>query len=240
MMLVEGRACATGITGNHLKSRKRVVNFFEIVLAIYKGFGITAIVTLLGLLYAIPFAVVGGVLQHFSSGVLRWLVTAVIEFWRSSSAIVLLYAFYYSLPAFGINMSAIAVGALVLGMNAGGYGSQSVRAALQALNRGQSEAGLALGMNRFDVLRTIELPQALSAMIPTFVNEAIQLIKGTSLVSLITLTDMTFRAKQMSEVSYDPVGIYTGLLLAYLIICYPVTIFGRYLERAHGRPSLRS
>ncbi|RWA52611.1 ABC transporter [Cupriavidus sp. UYMSc13B] len=216
------------------------MNFFEIMLAIYKGLGITAIVTIFGLLYAIPFAVAAGVLQHFLTGVFRWIVTAVIEFWRSSSAIVLLYAFYYSLPAFGINMSAIAVGALVLGMNAGGYGSQSVRAALQALNRGQSEAGLALGMSRFDVLRTIELPQAISAMIPTFVNEAIQLIKGTSLVSLITLSDMTFRAKQMSEVSYDPVGIYTGLLLAYLIICYPVTIFGRYLERAHGSKKLRS
>ncbi|AFT90355.1 amino acid ABC transporter permease [Paraburkholderia phenoliruptrix] len=216
------------------------MNFVEIMLTIYKGFGITAIVTLLGLLYAIPFAIVAGVAQHFSTGVVRGLVTALIEFWRSSSAIVLLYAFYYSLPAFGINMSAIAVGALVLGMNAGGYGSQSVRAALQALSRGQSEAGLALGMNRFDVLRKIELPQAITAMIPTFVNEAIQLIKGTSLVSLITLTDMTFRAKQMSEVTYDPVGIYTGLLLAYLIICYPVTIFGRYLERTHGRTKVRS
>jgi polar amino acid transport system permease protein len=67
-------------------------------------------------------------------------------------------------------------------------------------------------------------------MLPTFVNLAIQLIKGTSLVSLITLTDMTFRAKEISQRSYDPVGVYSGLLLSYLIICYPVTIFGRRVQ----------
>jgi len=208
------------------------MSFIDIMLGIYKGFGVTATVTLLGLLYAIPFALVAGVLQYYTTGFYRQCVTAMIEFWRSSSAIVLLYAFYYSLPAFGINLSAIAVGALVLGMNTGGYGSQSVRAALQALNRGQGEAGLALGLSRFDVLRLIELPQAIAAMIPTFINEGIQLIKGTSLVSLITLADMTFRAQQIAQLSYNPVGVYSGLLLSYLIICYPVTILGRRLEKS--------
>lgn len=208
------------------------MSFLEIMRGIYTGFGVTAVVTVLGLLYAIPFALLAGVLQHFSTGRYRWIVTAVIEFWRSSPVIVLLYAFYYTLPAFGIYLSGIAVAAMVLGLNVGGYGSQSVRAALQALDRGQREAGLALGISRYDVLRLIELPQAIVAMIPTFINEAIQLIKGTSLVSLITLTDMTFRAKEISEAGYNPVGIYSGLLLAYLIICYPVTILGRYLERS--------
>ncbi|RUV80183.1 amino acid ABC transporter permease, partial [Mesorhizobium sp. M1A.F.Ca.IN.020.32.1.1] len=165
----------------------------------------------------------------------RWFITAIIEFWRSSSVIVLLYAFYYSLPAFGIYLSGITVGSMVLGLNIGGYGSQSVRAALQALDRGQREAGLALGLTRLEVLRLVELPQAISAMIPTFVNQAIQLIKGTALVSLITLTDMTFRAKQLSQLEYNPVGIYSGLLLAYLILCYPITILGRHLERSKDK-----
>lgn len=206
------------------------MSFLETVWRIYQGLGVTASLTFLGLLYAVPFALVAGVLQHFSNGVLRWGVTAIIEFWRSSPVIVLLYAFYYSLPAFGIYLSATSVGALVLGLNIGGYGSQSVRAALQALDRGQCEAGLALGLSRFDVLRLVELPQAIVAMIPTFINQMIQLIKGTALVSLITLSDMTWRATEMSQLSYDPVRIYSALLLAYLILCYPVTVFGRYLE----------
>jgi polar amino acid transport system permease protein len=211
------------------------VSFLAILSGIFEGFHTTALVAALGLLYAIPFALVFGILQHFSQGVTRKLVTAVIEFWRSSPVIVLLYAFYYSLPAFGVDLSAVAVGSMVLGLNIGGYGSQSVRAALQALDRGQSEAGLALGLERFDVLRFVELPQAITAMIPTFINQAIQLIKGTALVSLITLTDMTFRAKQISQLSYDPVGVYSGLLLAYFIVCYPVTIAGRRIELAFGK-----
>lgn len=207
------------------------MGFFEILRSIYGGFGITAAVATLGLLFAVPFAVIAGVLQHFATGPLRWIVTAVIEFWRSSSVIVLLYAFYYTLPAFGIFLSGITVGAMVLGFNIGGYGSQSVRAALQSLNKGQREAGLALGLSRFDVLCLIELPQAITAMFPTFINQAIQLIKGTTLVSLIALTDMTFRAKEISELGYNPVGIYSALALSYLILCYPVTIVGRHVER---------
>jgi polar amino acid transport system permease protein len=85
----------------------------------------------------------------------------------------------------------------------------------------------------------IELPQALRAMLPTFVNEFIQLVKGTALVSLITLTDMTFRAKEISQAHYDPAGVYSALLVAYFVICYPVTIVGRRLERmaaTGGRP----
>jgi polar amino acid transport system permease protein len=211
------------------------MRFADILFGIFTGFDITAMVTLLGLLYAVPFALIFGILQHFARGGSYAVVTAIIEFWRSSPVIVLLYAFYYSLPAFGIYLSAITVGSMVLGLNIGGYGSQSVRAALQALDRGQSEAGLALGMERFDVLRLIELPQAITAMIPTFINQIIQLIKGTALVSLITLTDMTFRAKEIAQLEYNPVGIYSGLLLAYFIVCYPVTIFGRQMERRFGK-----
>lgn len=211
------------------------MSFPDIIVGIFKGFNITFTVTLLGLLYAVPFALVFGILQHFSKGWRYYLVTAMIEFWRSSPVIVLLYAFYYSLPAFGIYLSAIMVGSVVLGLNIGGYGSQSVRAALQALDRGQSEAGMALGLSRFDVLRMIELPQAITAMIPTFINQAIQLIKGTALVSLITLSDMTFRAKEIAQLEYNPVGIYSGLLLSYFIICYPVTIFGRRMENLFGK-----
>uniref|UniRef100_A0A9E8CNC4 Amino acid ABC transporter permease n=1 Tax=Bosea sp. NBC_00436 TaxID=2969620 RepID=A0A9E8CNC4_9HYPH len=203
----------------------------EIIQNIFQGFGVTATVTILGLIYAIPFALVAGVLQYVLLGLPRTLVTAVIEFWRSSPVIVLLFVFYYSLPAFGIRLSSTTVAAMVLGLNIGGYGSQAVRAALQALPRGQVEAGLALGLKRWTVLGCIELPQAIRSMIPTFINQLIQLIKGTALVSLIALTDMTYRAKELAQVDYNPVGIYSGLLLAYLALCYPVTIFGRRLER---------
>ncbi|SEC04409.1 amino acid ABC transporter membrane protein 1, PAAT family [Rhizobiales bacterium GAS188] len=207
------------------------MNLLRIIEGIFEGFEVTAGVTALGLLFAVPFAFGCGIAQHFLRGAAGFAVTAIIEFWRSSPVIVLLFIFYYSLPVFGVTLSAFAVGAMVLGLNTGGYGSQTVRAALQSLPAGQVEGGLALGLKRWQVLLKIELPQALGAMLPTFVNQVIQLVKGTALVSLITLADMTYRAKEIAQAAYNPAGVYTSLLIAYFIICYPMTILGRVVER---------
>ncbi|RYG12202.1 MAG: amino acid ABC transporter permease, partial [Burkholderiales bacterium] len=182
-------------------------------LSILQGLSVTLQVACLGLLFALPFMFICGVAQYLSTGITRWGVTALIEFWRSSPVIVLLFVFYYSLPAFGITLPAMLVGSMVLGLNAGGYASQAVRAALQGLARGQVEAGRSLGFRRLPILLLIELPQALPIMMPSFINQFIQLLKGTSLVSLIMLTDMTFRAKEIAQVTYDPAGVYSGLLL---------------------------
>ncbi|WP_144630801.1 amino acid ABC transporter permease [Bordetella genomosp. 13] len=203
----------------------------DILAGILEGFKVTALVTLYGMAWAVPFALVTGVLQYFTRGGARLAVTCLIEFWRSSPVLILLFVLYYALPNFGIRFSSMTVGAMALGLNIGGYGSQAVRAALQSLDRGQVEAGRALGLHRLHILGLIELPQALAAMMPTFVNQFIQLVKGTAIVSLITLTDMTFRAKQIADAQYNPIGVYTSLMLAYLIVCYPATLLGRYLER---------
>ncbi|RWI54673.1 MAG: amino acid ABC transporter permease [Mesorhizobium sp.] len=206
----------------------------EIFVGIFAGFRITATVTALGLLFAVPFALIFGVAQYLTRGIARIAVSAIIEFWRSSAVIILLFVFYYVLPIIGIQLPAIVVSAMVLGLNAGGYGSQAVRAGLQSLDRGQIEAAAALGLPRRHILALIELPQALTRMAPTFINQFIQLIKGTALVSLVTLTDMTFRAKEIAELQYNPVSVYTSLLLAYFVVCYPVAMLGRWVEHRIG------
>ncbi|TPL74055.1 amino acid ABC transporter permease [Mesorhizobium sp. B2-3-15] len=206
----------------------------EILVGIFAGFRTTATVTLLGLLFAVPFALIFGVAQYLTRGIARIAVSAIIEFWRSSAVIILLFVFYYALPIIGIQMPATIVSAMVLGLNAGGYASQAVRGGLQSLDRGQMEAAAALGLPRRHILVLIELPQALTRMAPTFINQFIQLVKGTALVSLVTLTDMTFRAKEIAELQYNPVGVYTSLLLAYFVVCYPVALFGRWVEQHIG------
>jgi polar amino acid transport system permease protein len=213
---------------------------FDIWLGILQGLGTTASVTAYGLVFAVPFALVFGVAQYLARGVARLLITGVIEFWRSSAVIILLFVFYYVLPVVGITLSALTVSAMVLGLNAGGYASQAVRAGLQALPSGQKEAGAALGLSRPAILLLIELPQALVAMSPTFVNTLIQLVKATALVSLVTLTDMTFRAKEIAQVEYNPVAIYTSLLLAFFVVCYPIALAGRWLEARIASPGSRA
>lgn len=211
------------------------MSFTAALAAIFEGLGVTLTVTALGMCYAVPFAFLAGIAQYSWRGPARFAVTALIEFWRSTSVVILLYGFYYTLPAFGIRLGGITVGAMVLGLHIGGYGSQAVRGALQALDRGQAEAGRALGLAGWQILLLIEVPQALVAMIPTFINQFIQLVKGTALVSLVTLTDMTFRAKEIAQLHYDPPTIYLALLVAYFVLCYPATILGRWVERKVGR-----
>jgi polar amino acid transport system permease protein len=216
------------------------MTIIEIWLGILEGLGTTATVTAYGLLFAIPFALVFGIAQYLTNGLAHLLVTAVIEFWRSSAVVILMFVFYYALPVIGVTLSALTVSAMVLGLNAGGYASQAVRAGLQALPSGQKEAGAALGLSRASVLFLIELPQALVAMSPTFFNTLIQLIKATALVSLVTLTDMTFRAKEIAQIEYNPVAIYTSLLLAFFVVCYPIALAGRWLEARITAPGSRA
>lgn len=210
------------------------MSFIEVLFGIFQGLGVTLTVTALGMLYAVPFAFAAGIGQHVSRGLAYAAVTALIEFWRSTSVVILLYGFYYILPSAGLRLSGITVGAMVLGLHIGAYGSQAVRGALQALDKGQAEAGRAIGLRHWQILLLIELPQALLAMVPTFINQFIQLVKGTALVSLVTLTDMTFRAKEIAQLHYDPPKIYFALLVAYFMLCYPATIAGRWVERRVG------
>ncbi|MFC3221426.1 amino acid ABC transporter permease, partial [Tianweitania populi] len=211
------------------------MTILDIWLGILRGLGTTAAVTGYGLVFAVPFALLLGVAQYLTRGIARLAITCIIEFWRSSAVIILLFFFYYTLPVVGVTLSAWTVSAMVLGLNAGGYASQAVRAGLQALPAGQREAGKALGLSRATTLLLIELPQALVAMSPTFVNTLIQLVKGTALVSLVTLTDMTFRAKEIAQIEYNPIAIYSALLMAFFVVCYPIALMGRWLEARIGK-----
>jgi polar amino acid transport system permease protein len=206
----------------------------DIFFGISAGLSVTLGVALYAMIFAVPFAFVFGVLQFLLRGYRRVCVTAVIEFWRSSSAIVLLFVFFYVLPFVGVRLDPYTVGAMVLGLNMGGYGTQVIRGALAALDRGQLEAARSLGLTRIQALLSVELPQAFRQMVPSFVNELIELIKLTALVSLITLADPTFRAKQIFQLTYQPAVIYSCLLVVYFVIGYPIARIGKRLERHFG------
>lgn len=207
------------------------MTFAAILAGILQGAHVTLGVAGLALLYAVPAGFGFGLLQYLLGGVARFAVSAFVEFWRSNAVIILLYLFYYVLPFAGLRWSAMTVASLVLGLNIGAYASQAVRAALEAVPRGQIEAGRALSLSRLQVLRLVEMPQAFRAMVPSFVNETIRLLQSTALVSLLTLTDMTFRAKEIGQITQQPVEIYTALLLSYFVICWPIALLGRRAER---------
>lgn len=167
----------------------------------------------------------------------RVIATAYVELFRGSSALVQIFFWFYILPLFGLRLGPFETSVIALGVNAGAYGSEVVRAAILAVDRGQREAAIALNMPYLLTMRRIILPQALVAMLPPLGNLAIELMKSTSLVSLIGLTELTFAGRQILQTD----GIarreetYLFTLVLYFALAYPTTLGMRWLERRLSR-----
>lgn len=172
----------------------------------------------------------------------RWLrnvALVYIEFARGISAIILLFWIFFALPIlFGLNsMPPMAAGILALGLNMGAYGAEVVRGAIQAVPKGQTEATIALNMTPGQRLRHVVLPQAVPIILPPYGNLTIEILKGTALVSLITLSDLAFEAQKIRiniTLSDDPVStpiLYLNVLVIYLILAQIVAYFFRIAER---------
>lgn len=146
--------------------------------------------------------------------------------------LVQLFWIFFALPAFGLQLSPFFAGVVALGLNYGAYASEVVRSTILAIPHGQTEAAIALNMTRWQRMRLVILPQALRMMLPGFGNISIELLKGTSLVSLITLTDLTYKGLmiQNTNISYT-FPVFIVLLILYFIIALPLIIAVRKLEK---------
>ncbi|MEZ5644779.1 MAG: ectoine/hydroxyectoine ABC transporter permease subunit EhuC [Burkholderiaceae bacterium] len=200
-----------------------------------RGLEVTAKVTLGGALLAVLAAFAAGLARLYGPRVLRWMAGVYIEVFRGTSALVQLFWLFFVLPHFGITLAPLTVGVLALGLNVGAYGAEVVRGAISSVHQGQWEAATALNMSRTQALRRIILPQALVAMIPPWGNLLIELLKATSLVSLITLADLTFKAQQINQNTLRTTEIFTLVLLAYLALSILITVGMRALERHLSR-----
>ncbi len=199
------------------------------------GAVLTIEIALLGCLLAIVMGILAALARMYGSAPLRWLAAAYVEIFRGTSALVQLFWLFFVLPQFGILLDAFLVAVLALGLNVGAYGSEVVRGAILGVARGQWEAATALNMTRAQMLRRVVLPQAFVAMIPPWGNLFIELLKATALVSLITLSDLAFRAQQMNQTTLKTVPIFTLVLLLYLAMSLVMTIFMRMLEERASR-----
>jgi polar amino acid transport system permease protein len=162
-----------------------------------------------------------------------------IEFARGISAIILLFWVFFALPIlFGMgSMPPMLAGILALGLNMGAYGAEVVRGAIQAVPKGQTEATIALNMTPSQRLRHVILPQAIPIILPPYGNLTIEILKGTALVSLITLSDLAWRAQniRINLVRADePVStavLYLNVLVIYLILAQVIAFLFRIAEK---------
>jgi polar amino acid transport system permease protein len=163
--------------------------------------------------------------------IIRYLANIYVEIFRGSSAIVQIYFIFFVLPLVGVEIPAILAGVLALGLNFGAYGAHIVRSTIQNINRGQWEIATALNMPRALAMRRIILPQALMVMVPLFGNELIRILKATSLLSVVTISELAFSGKILVGHTGQPDKVYSAVLLIYFAIAFPLSLAVRFFEK---------
>ncbi len=185
---------------------------------------------------AIMLALGAGLARLSYNMALRGVATAYIEVFRGTSLLVQLYWIFFVLPLFGLTLDKFWAGFLSVGLNIGAYGAEIVRGAIKSVPKGQWEAGYALSLSPAQRMRRIILPQALVLMLPPWGNLLIELLKGTALVSLISVSDLMFQAKQINASTFLSAQAFgTALIVYYLLARFLITPFMRWLERAMAR-----
>ena len=206
-----------------------------------QGTLVTLRITALAALLAGALALLAAVAKMSPWRALRWLANAYIEVFRGTSLLVQLFWLFFvlPLPPFNVTLTPFSVAVLGLGLNIGAYGAEVMRGALSSVPRGQIEAAVALNISPMHRFFHIVLPQALANAIPPATNLLIELLKGTSLVSLITLADLTFRANQLVEATFRTTEIFSIALVIYFVIAQVINLLMRLLERRLTRGIVR-
>lgn len=206
---------------------------WEIAPLLLKGTGVTLQVALLSAMVTIVCAVVAGLCRLAANWWLRCAVVLYVELFRGTSLLVQLIWFYFALPLMGIAMPKLLAAVLALGLNYGAYGSEIVRSSILAVPAGQREAALALNFGRRQMMMRVIFPQAFVRMLPPLGNLMIELVKGTSLVYFIALSDLLFNALVLRMNRHDLTGwILFLVMILYFLINALIGWSARRMERS--------
>jgi polar amino acid transport system substrate-binding protein len=179
---------------------------------------------------AVALGLLLAVLRVFTPRWISWPVVGLIEIIRGTPLLIQLFIIFYGLPAVGIRFSPFWAAVVGLGINYAAYEAENYRAGIQSIPRGQLDAALALGLNRLQTIRKIILPQAMRLVIPPVTNDFIALLKDSSLVSVITMVELTKMYGQLAATYYDYIGLGILTALIYFLLGLPIARLSRMLE----------
>ena len=195
------------------------------------GIKVTLPLTFFSFALAFVISVVVALIQYADVKILKQICRFYIWFIRGTPLLVQLYVVYYGLPQIGIMLDAVPAAILTFGLNEGAYMAESMRGALEAVPKGQIEAGYCVGMSYLQIIRRIVLPQALRTAFPSLSNSLISMVKGTSLASVITITEMFRQAQIINAIYYEPLWLYLEAAMFYLLFCSIITLIQRAGEK---------
>jgi His/Glu/Gln/Arg/opine family amino acid ABC transporter permease subunit len=198
---------------------------------LFRGAGMTLLMASSAIVPATILGVFLALGRQFGRPVTRGLINAYIFLIRGIPLLVLLTFTYYLLPLTGIDLPPFWGVVLVLGCYYAAFMSEAFRAGIESLPQAQWDAARSLGMSRQMMMRIVILPQAMRLAAPPYVNLCINLIKATSLVSIVGLWELTMASREVVERTLAPFQIFLAAAVLYFVLCYALALYGRYLER---------
>jgi cystine transport system permease protein len=200
-----------------------------------RGAGYTLLLAVAAMLGGLVLGVPTALMRVAPLAPLRWPAALYVSAFRGTPLLVQLFVVYYGLPSIGIEFTPLTAGVLTLSLNAGAYLSESLRGAIAAVSQGQWGAAFSLGLGHAQTLRHVVLPQALRVAVPSMSNTLISLIKDTSLVSVITMTELMLVTKELISVTFRPLPLYVGAAIIYWILSLFFEGLQRRAERRFNR-----
>jgi len=195
------------------------------------GLEITIPLTVISFIAGLLIALLAALVQVAHIKGLRQLARFYVWIFRGTPMLVQLYIVFYGLPKLGVILDAIPSALIVFSLNTGAYASETIRAAIESVPKGQMEAGLCCGMSYSAVMFRIILPQALRTAFPPLSNTLIGLVKDTSLAANITVTEMFLAAQRIAARTYEPFVLYCEVGVIYLLFCTVLTWLQRVCEK---------
>lgn len=210
-----------------------VVDFMPRFLA---GAWVTIWVAALSLCLALLIGLVVALARLSRIRPIRVVARGYVDLIRGTPALIQIFFVFFGLPQLGVKIDAVPAAVLALGINSGAYLGEIFRAGIQSIDAGQAEAGRSLGMSHATMMRRIVLPQAVRRVIPPATGEATSLVKGTSLLSVIAITELTRVGQQVVALTFRPIEAFLVVGLIYLIINTVVSQMSLMLERRLAIP----
>lgn len=217
--------------GKELTFWMKMSRYLDFLPVLGKGALMTLQITIASMMIAMFFGLIIALLRVYAPKPISIIAVAYIEIIRGTPLLIQLFFIFYALPTIGIKLSPFIAAVIGLGMNYAAYEAENYRAGLFSVSIGQMEAALSLGMRRRDALRYIIIPQAIKLVIPPVTNDFISLLKDSSLVSVITMVELTKVYGQLASTYYDYIG--TGIIVAviYLLLGLPFVKISKFFEK---------
>ncbi len=196
-----------------------------------QGVYLTLLVTLGAFVLATVLGLVWAFMRVSGIAPLAWTARTIIVIVRGIPGIVTLFYIYFVLPDLGLSLSAVQAAIIGLGIAYSPYMAEVFRAGIEAIDRGQTEAALSIGMGWGMLMRRVVLPQAIRVALPPYGSTMVMLLKDSSLASTITVAELSLQGKLLASSTFENTTIFTLVALIYLAMSLPLTAFNSWLER---------